>query len=296
MNNPIPVSVIITHRDRPQLLLRALASVRNQTPAPAEIIVVDDASTPSNRQPLAELPGDVRVVYLDVSQGCGGARNAGIIVATQPWIAFLDDDDEWLPNKLDRQWRILCADSSLAAVAGSVIVQSDTREDWVLCSHASTIVTAREALEDNIAFLQTLVVQASVIRSLNGFDTTLDTHEDWDFWIRFTAAGYRAYYSKEPGVNLNRMPIRRVTMHWWKPLRSRLLIVAKYRAAYIRAGGRRAVYRARVKTICRVGLENGHIAGRLLYLFGTILSGDLKSMFTLLTTGRMTVIPYKLAS
>jgi glycosyltransferase involved in cell wall biosynthesis len=85
------------------MLQRALASVLAQRPAPAEILVVDDASTDSTAAVAEEM--GARVIRHERNGGEGAARNTGIAAATQPWIALLDSDDEWLPHHLGALWR-----------------------------------------------------------------------------------------------------------------------------------------------------------------------------------------------
>jgi glycosyltransferase involved in cell wall biosynthesis len=99
----LPVSVVIPAYNRARELRRALGSVLGQTTAPAEIIVVDDASTDDTATVGEEM--GARVVRHQRNQGEGAARNSAIAVATQPWIALLDSDDEWLPIHLASLWR-----------------------------------------------------------------------------------------------------------------------------------------------------------------------------------------------
>lgn len=91
------ISVVIPTRDRPTLLRAAVASVREQSQPPLEIIVVDEASTP----PVSaiDLPG-IRVIRHDRPLGPAAARNRGAAEATGDYVAFLDDDDLWHRNKL----------------------------------------------------------------------------------------------------------------------------------------------------------------------------------------------------
>lgn len=112
----VPITVLIPAYNREDLLRRALRSVLVQRPRPAEIIVVDDAST-DRTSAVAEEMG-ARVVRHEKNQGEGPARNSGIAAATQPWVALLDSDDEWLPGHLEALWRgrgehVLVATSSL---------------------------------------------------------------------------------------------------------------------------------------------------------------------------------------
>lgn len=98
------VTVVLTTYNRPELMRRALGSVLNQTYKNWECIVVDDAS----EEPVEEIVdsnGDSRVRYYrhDENKGLSAARNTGLRLAEGSMIAYLDDDDEWLPEKLARQ-------------------------------------------------------------------------------------------------------------------------------------------------------------------------------------------------
>src|SRR4051794_4178924 len=100
---PLPISVVIPAYRRADLVRRAVASVRAQRPAqPAEIIVVDDASGDGTAD--AARDSGATVVVNPANVGEGAARNVGVRAATQPWIALLDSDDEWLPDHLSRLW------------------------------------------------------------------------------------------------------------------------------------------------------------------------------------------------
>lgn len=112
----VPVTVVIPAYNREVMLGRALASVLAQRARPAEIVVVDDAST-DRTAAVAEEMG-ARVVRHERNAGEGAARNSGFAAATQPWLALLDSDDEWLPHHLASLWRargehVLVADSAM---------------------------------------------------------------------------------------------------------------------------------------------------------------------------------------
>jgi glycosyltransferase involved in cell wall biosynthesis len=98
----LPVSVVIPAHNRERMVARALGSVLAQTCAPAEILVVDDASS-DRTAAVAEEMG-ARVIRHEQNGGEGAARNSGLAAATQPWVAMLDSDDEWLPGHLDALW------------------------------------------------------------------------------------------------------------------------------------------------------------------------------------------------
>src|SRR5262245_7589054 len=102
MGELLPISVVIPTYNAAAFLAEALESVRAQTRVPAEVIVVDNGSTDASAE-LAEAAG-ARVLRLE-RPGVSRARNAGIRAATQQWIAFLDADDLWQPDKLAAQWQ-----------------------------------------------------------------------------------------------------------------------------------------------------------------------------------------------
>lgn len=101
------VSAIITTRNRLELLKRAIDSVMAQTYPDVECIVVDDASTDDTPEYCQSLP--VRYIRISPSESCGGnhARNVGIKAAQGEYVEFLDDDDYWLPQKTEKQVRLM---------------------------------------------------------------------------------------------------------------------------------------------------------------------------------------------
>ncbi len=107
MTNPI-LSVIIPTRNRAYLVGEAIESALNQRQGEIEIIVVDDGSTDDTAKVLTENYGSrIRLLRTPERRGAGAARNAGLRLARGELIAFLDDDDLWLPGKLDAELNAL---------------------------------------------------------------------------------------------------------------------------------------------------------------------------------------------
>src|SRR5215469_10447854 len=104
------ISVIIPLYNRRDEIGRAIASALGQSRAPDEVIVVDDASRDGSAETVAAL-GDnrIRLMRHERNRGAAAARNTGIAAAQGDWIALLDSDDEWEPEKLAQQVEMLCA-------------------------------------------------------------------------------------------------------------------------------------------------------------------------------------------
>jgi glycosyltransferase involved in cell wall biosynthesis len=177
-------SVVIPTRDRPRMLAGALAGALAQRDIELEVIVVDDGST----SPIADLlPSDARVRVLrhDVSRGVSAARNTGIEDARAQWIAFLDDDDLWAPDKLASQIAAAAAAGAAWVYAGDVTVD----EDLGVVSGApppppEDVVASLSTYNSMPAGASNVVVRADALAAAGPFDPSLKTSEDWDMWIR----------------------------------------------------------------------------------------------------------------
>src|SRR2546429_9117536 len=124
------VSVIIPTYNRAEFLCSAITSVLNQTFHNFEIIVVDDASQDHTREVMNSL-GDKRIRYIrhEKNKGVAATRNTGLVNAKGTYIAFLDDDDEWLPEKLQKQFNLLESCQNIVGVVytGAFVVRKSDR-------------------------------------------------------------------------------------------------------------------------------------------------------------------------
>lgn len=188
MANEVEVSAIIPTYNRRDLVLRAIDCVLAQTRPVAQVIVVDDGSSDGTREALAARYGD-RIEYVwQANAGVSAARNHGLSLARGRYLALLDSDDEWLPEKTQRQveWlearpdygMVLC-DVLRVNADGSPIDRFRRREQlpedgqvlrWVLRNPALAPVSA--------------MLRRAVYERLGGFDASLRTAEDLDFHLR----------------------------------------------------------------------------------------------------------------
>lgn len=203
------VSVVIPTHNRAHLLPRAIRGVLAQTFRDFELIIVDDASDDNTVAVVrAFQSSDTRVRYLrhDFNQGEGASRNTGIAAAQGEFVAFLDDDDEWLPQKLETQLGLfsssaakklglvyctaIYADASTGTELGSVPARKrgallcDLLDSNCIVGGASTALVKKEVFEECGLF-----DSASALRDGEG--------TDWEMWVRI-ARGYSFDFVDQP--------------------------------------------------------------------------------------------------
>ena len=195
------VTVVIPTRDRAEILQRTLGGALAQEGVDHDVIVVDDGSRDGTAARVEGL-GDprVRVLRHEESRGVAAARNAGIREARGEWLAFLDDDDLWAPDKLRTQ--IDGARSTGAAVAYAAVAVVDEHLDVIEVLHGPDPTDVREELITGCvipAGCSNVVATAEIVRQVDGFDPNLHQFADWDMWLRLTAIG-EAAVCKQPLV------------------------------------------------------------------------------------------------
>jgi glycosyltransferase involved in cell wall biosynthesis len=180
------VSVVIPTHNRAAVLPRAIDSVLVQTDSDLEVLVVDDHSSDDTRRVVAAYT-DPRVCYIEQDAGTRGvaaARNLGLRKASGEFVAFLDDDDEWFPEKLARQIPLFDSGGRIGIVySGAVNVYSEQRSAVRIAEHRGELY--REMLVRNrIHGLSGVVIRRNIIREVGFFDETLPAIEDYDYWLR----------------------------------------------------------------------------------------------------------------
>ncbi|TVQ38697.1 MAG: glycosyltransferase family 2 protein [Spirochaetaceae bacterium] len=198
------VSVVIPVYNRFGMLLQALESVCGQTAGPREIVVVDDGSRDIDAGRLTALRAlDPRIDYLRIAHcGMPGAvRNAGAARCSGEWIALLDCDDIWHPDKLALQLECAAANPSAPLV--------HTRERWLRDGreipqtgqrHLRTGWVFADALVKCTIGPSTAIMRRALYSRLGGFRSDMEVAEDYEFWLRVTAR-YPVAYVDRPLVD-----------------------------------------------------------------------------------------------
>jgi glycosyltransferase involved in cell wall biosynthesis len=221
--NPLPpatdpgrVSVIIPVYNRRRLLERAVTSVREQTFANWELLIVDDGSSDGSAEYAADLAaGDPRIRHMrnGRARGPGGARNAGILASTGGYIAFLDSDDFWLPDKLAAQMRYL-ANAPGAKAVGTDCYVGGTTESARLANRYPDIDNAALAVFATIIrnkqfwiYTPTVLLSRDVFARIPLFDESLIRCEDLVMWLTINQS-FGWHYVAQPLAVIDVDPAR----------------------------------------------------------------------------------------
>jgi glycosyltransferase involved in cell wall biosynthesis len=194
------VSVIIPTCNRAKLLPVAVRSVLNQTFSDLELIIVDDASDESVDDVVRSFQDQrVRSIRHERRKGGAAARNTGIRNSTGELVAFLDDDDEWYPEKLARQVSLLLASShEIGAVyTGYEAVDGDTGKMFgrQVPSHRGNLSSL--LLQANcIGTTSSVLLRRECFDLVGMFDESLPSFQDYDLWIRLSQVYQFDYISE----------------------------------------------------------------------------------------------------
>ena len=197
------VSVVIPTRNRADLLEAALISVMAQegigTEFEIEILVIDDGSTDRTPDLVRAYP-DVHYYRGEESRGTSAARNRGVTEARGQYVAFLDDDDTWLPWKLRRQIAVLQRDEQIGLVYGQEIKRGDESITvWPDMRDGRTGWMHRSLLTSCPVNTSSTVVRKVVFDHAGLFDESLPSWEDYDMWLRI-ACHWRFAFVPGPAV------------------------------------------------------------------------------------------------
>ncbi len=184
------ISVIIPTYNRGHLINRAIQSILNQSYKDFEIIVVDDGSIDNTKEVIESFRDErIRYIHYKENKGANAARNIGIRAAKGDYIAFQDSDDEWLPQKLEKQIKILKdAPSDVGLVYTSF---------WRIMNDRRLYIPPKEIkpkegyihinlLKGNFISTQTMLLRKECFEKAGMFDENLPRLQDWDMVIRLS--------------------------------------------------------------------------------------------------------------
>jgi glycosyltransferase involved in cell wall biosynthesis len=214
MSQQPDISVIIPTRERPHLVPHAVGSALSQTLANIQVVVVVDGPDGSTREALAGYRDDPRLCIVELAErgGAPAARNAGVAHASAAWTALLDDDDEWLPEKLATQLALAKQSSAALPIVASRLFVRTPRTEFVLPRRLpgadqpiSEYLTVRRGLFHGEGFIQTSTILAptELLRQVP-FTPGLRRCQELDWCLRaLEVSGTTLCYAPEPLVRWN---------------------------------------------------------------------------------------------
>lgn len=200
------VSVVIPTYHRPVLVKRAVQSALAQTLSQIEVIVALDGPQEDTRQGLAAIDDPrLRVIELPTNQGSCSARNAGVSAAQAKWVAFLDDDDEWMPQKLERQLEAVRSSQYALPIATCYLVVRSPQGETIWPRRVpgqseplSEYLFVRNSLFQGEGVIQTsTILAAKELLEKVPYRSRMQKHDDWDWLLRAIT---------QPGVGIEFVP------------------------------------------------------------------------------------------
>jgi glycosyltransferase involved in cell wall biosynthesis len=251
MTTPPKLSVIIPTYNRAAYLQKTLDSVLQQTFSDYEIVVVDDGSTDSTENLMAQLFAEWRALrertrYLvQRNQGKSVALNYALSEARGEWIAFLDSDDLWLPTKIEEQFRALerFMPQSEACFTNARYINDPSFQVTLFEDSGRRFPDKVGLVSDSVSFgvrpnaasFQSILLHSRIMTKVGAFDPVLWTGQDIDFLFRLCLET-KLCYVNNPLVLVDRSPQRSVglqkeaALHRWEALELRKMMFEKWLA------------------------------------------------------------------
>jgi len=224
---PLVTAVITTYKRKPQVFRRALSSIVNQTYPNIEIYVVndypDDARLVDNiRKVVSDYTEKRNINYIVVEKNGGAckARNIALDKAEGKYFACLDDDDEWLPNKIELQVNAAEKDNDIALVYCNAIIKNEQsgKEKVLFFSKQPEGMIFKEILaKNNIGSCSYPLIRTECLKKVGGFNESMPALQDWELYLRLLETRKVAYvhqtcaiYYRYHGERISTNPQKRI--------------------------------------------------------------------------------------
>lgn len=229
------ISAVIPTYNRSHTITGAIKSIQDQSYQVDEIIIVDDASTDDTRQTIRSIDDDrIRYFCLEQNKGAAGARNYGVSQARHGLIAFLDSDDTWHSDKIEKQIKLYQDDTSLRLIYTAYERIYDSSRQIYPDLSGNTQLDGdmlSQILYENTVGTPTILIEKSLFEEIGGFDEGLRSLEDWDLVIR---AAKRTRFGFVPEALVDALYMNDgVTANMDQYFKSRCLMMQKYRKEYL---------------------------------------------------------------
>ena len=274
------VSVIIPTKSRFELLRKSVTSADTQKAVSLEIIVVNDGGVPITASSLGT-QHSLQIVNLPESLGAPRARNEGLKVARGKYIAFLDDDDTWCPNKVHSQVKAFEAHPEAAMVTSDYwIVGADGSRRIV---QVSKLGYSKQELKfwNYVGGCSLPLLRREQVLSVGGFDPELKSCQDWDLWFRLAKVSGDILCVDVPSAEIlqhegDRISNRRVNRyHGWR------LFVKKHRKEFslpVRAYHQARFFQSVLSDVALVRTVTPFIGSAIHWMLGKVSGSKYRGM------------------
>jgi glycosyltransferase involved in cell wall biosynthesis len=236
LNNMIKISVVMPAYQSALFIHNTLRSIVEQTVFPSQVLIIDDGSTDNTCSIIEEfskIHPELNIELIRSShKGPGAARNIGVQRATSQWIAFLDSDDLWFPNKLEMCLQVIlenqeinffCHNETLIAEDGSTALLDYSR----LYSTGKPLT--EQLFKINLFSTSAVVCKRDNILDVGGFDETLSSAQDYELWLRMSPKLSPYFIKQVLGTYTIREGNISTTRHF-KRLKNIWRVLARHRA------------------------------------------------------------------
>ncbi|MCF8059881.1 MAG: glycosyltransferase [Bacteriovoracaceae bacterium] len=216
------VSVLIPTFNRASVVERAVKSVLDQTIIDLECLVIDDASTDHTQEILSKIQDcRLKVITHNENGGVSKSRNTGFQQSRGAWIALLDSDDEWLPERLDRQLEVAKNDPDLPLIHGEEIwIRNGKRIKQPKSHKKSGGAIFRQCLHQCLIGPSATLMKRELYEEMSGFREDYPVCEDYELWLRVTSK-YNVGFVEAPiiikyGGHEDQLSSRYKAMDYWR--------------------------------------------------------------------------------
>lgn len=270
-DGPLVSVVITTYRRKIGYVREAIESALGQTHQNIEVIVVDDngEESPSSSEIAKMCESYDRVAYIRNKKNSGAqfSRNIGILSAAGEYVAFLDDDDIWAPEKIATQLRLFGDPTVGMVYCDGYSFLDDDKDKLGVFREASLfdrpISHELELFNDYIGSTSQAIIRRDCFAEVGLFDCDMPARQDYEFWLRISRR-YKIVGAPEKLLYYRKHSGERISTNWSKCHESYKLILSKYRSDYDRNKY------AKAKLVLRIA-ASAHKAGKALASVGFFL-------------------------
>lgn len=192
------VTVVIPTYNRAKYIEETIKSVIGQKYPNIEIIVIDDGSTDNTEQVVSKYRSQLTYIHQENSER-GASRNHGLRLAKGKFIAFLDSDDLWLPDKISQELEMLQNNPAAGVVYSDALsIDANGRQLKTIKRKTYSGRVTEKLLENNFISMSAHLAKTDFIRKISGFveDRNLSGSEDWEMWVRLSTITEFIYLPK----------------------------------------------------------------------------------------------------